>query len=102
MLIPFNKTKIVATIGPSSSSRDVLQKLIVAGVDVQPVEGQCHRIVQAHVHIVLRTEAQVARDIDIRPQIEITAGASRMEVKVLHAGKGHVGPRRDGSVLRGQ
>lgn len=34
MPIPFNKTKIVATIGPSSSSRDLLKKLIIAGVDV--------------------------------------------------------------------
>ncbi len=34
MTIPFNKTKIVATIGPSSSSREVLQQLILAGVDV--------------------------------------------------------------------
>lgn len=32
--IPFNKTKIVATIGPASSSYEVLRGLIVAGVDV--------------------------------------------------------------------
>ena len=32
--IPYNKTKIVATIGPASSSPEVLQRMIYAGVDV--------------------------------------------------------------------
>ena len=32
--IPYNKTKIVATIGPASSSYDVLKNMILAGVDV--------------------------------------------------------------------
>ena len=30
----FNKTKIVATIGPATSSVDMLEKIILAGVDV--------------------------------------------------------------------
>lgn len=30
----FNKTKIVATIGPASASKEILQELILAGVDV--------------------------------------------------------------------
>src|SRR5690349_2291969 len=33
-MIPFNKTKIIATIGPASSSPEVLEQLIIAGVDV--------------------------------------------------------------------
>ena len=33
-MIPYNKTKIVATIGPASSSYDVLKQMIIAGVDV--------------------------------------------------------------------
>jgi pyruvate kinase len=33
-MIIFNKTKIVATIGPASSSYDILKQMIVAGVDV--------------------------------------------------------------------
>ncbi|MFM7218423.1 MAG: pyruvate kinase [Bacteroidota bacterium] len=33
-ITPFNKTKIVATIGPASSSHDTLRQLILAGVDV--------------------------------------------------------------------
>jgi pyruvate kinase len=32
--VPYNKTKIVATIGPASSSPEVLRKLMLAGVDV--------------------------------------------------------------------
>lgn len=32
--IPFNKTKIVATIGPATSSYEMLEKIIMAGVDV--------------------------------------------------------------------
>ncbi|HRS40122.1 MAG TPA: pyruvate kinase, partial [Bacteroidia bacterium] len=32
--IPFNKTKIVATIGPASNTYEVLRDLIRAGVDV--------------------------------------------------------------------
>ena len=33
-MIAFNKTKIVATIGPASSSKEILQQLIQTGVDV--------------------------------------------------------------------
>ena len=33
-MIVYNKTKIVATIGPASSSYDVLKSMIQAGVDV--------------------------------------------------------------------
>ena len=34
MEIQYNKTKIVATVGPSSNSREMLRKLIAGGVDV--------------------------------------------------------------------
>ena len=33
-MLSFNKTKIVATIGPASSSSEVLEKMLLAGVDV--------------------------------------------------------------------
>ena len=32
--IPFNKTKIIATVGPASRTKPVLKKLIMAGTDV--------------------------------------------------------------------
>ena len=34
MNISYNKTKIVATVGPASNSKDMLRKLISSGVDV--------------------------------------------------------------------
>ena len=34
MPFPFNKTKIVCTIGPASQSRDMMKKLLLAGMDV--------------------------------------------------------------------
>lgn len=34
MNISYNKTKIVATVGPASNSKDMLRRLIVSGVDV--------------------------------------------------------------------
>src|SRR4051812_39852690 len=33
-MTPYNKTKIIATIGPASSSPAILEELILAGVDV--------------------------------------------------------------------
>ncbi len=33
-MIPFNQTKIVCTIGPATESKDMMRKLIVAGMDV--------------------------------------------------------------------
>src|SRR4051812_47145413 len=33
-MVSFNKTKIVATIGPASSSSQTLEKMLLAGVDV--------------------------------------------------------------------
>ncbi len=34
MTLPLNKTKIVCTIGPASRSRDVMEKLLLAGMNV--------------------------------------------------------------------
>jgi pyruvate kinase len=34
LTLPLNKTKIVCTIGPASQSRDVMEKLLLAGMDV--------------------------------------------------------------------
>ena len=34
MTLPLNKTKIVCTIGPASQSRDVMEKLLLAGMNV--------------------------------------------------------------------
>ena len=34
MTLPLNKTKIVCTIGPASHSRDVMEKLLLAGMNI--------------------------------------------------------------------
>ena len=34
MTLPLNKTKIVCTIGPASQSRDVMEKLLLAGMNI--------------------------------------------------------------------
>ena len=34
MTLPLNKTKIVCTIGPASQSREVMEKLLLAGMNV--------------------------------------------------------------------
>ena len=34
MTLPRNKTRIVCTIGPASNSRDVMEKLLLAGMNV--------------------------------------------------------------------
>src|SRR5271157_4940246 len=34
MNLPLNKTKIVCTIGPASNSRDVMEKLLLAGMSI--------------------------------------------------------------------
>jgi pyruvate kinase len=34
MILPLNKTKIVCTIGPASNSRDVMEKLLLAGMNI--------------------------------------------------------------------
>jgi pyruvate kinase len=39
----FNKTKIVATIGPATESKEMLEKLIRAGVDVCRINRHCRK-----------------------------------------------------------
>src|SRR5438132_8136631 len=34
IMIPFNKTKIIATIGPASSSPEIIGQMVMSGVDV--------------------------------------------------------------------
>jgi pyruvate kinase len=34
MILPLNKTKIICTMGPASQSRDVMEKLLLAGMNV--------------------------------------------------------------------
>lgn len=47
----FNKTKIVATIGPATESKEMLQKLIMAGVDVCRINSS-HGTHQDHLKVI--------------------------------------------------
>ena len=47
----FNKTKIVATIGPATSSRDMLKSLIMAGVDVCRINSS-HGSHEDHLEVI--------------------------------------------------
>ncbi|MFY0644944.1 MAG: pyruvate kinase [Bacteroidia bacterium] len=47
----FNKTKLVATLGPATSTREVIQKLILAGVDVFRINFS-HGDLESHLHVV--------------------------------------------------
>ncbi|MFM2136214.1 MAG: hypothetical protein RL021_1614 [Bacteroidota bacterium] len=58
-MIPFNKTKIVATIGPASSSPETLKELVRAGVDVCRInlshgDYTHHREVIRHIRSINR------------------------------------------------
>lgn len=59
MITTFNRTKIVATVGPSSSSYDMLLELVKAGVDVFRVNfshgtHEAHKEVFDHIHKINR------------------------------------------------
>ena len=47
----FNKTKIVATIGPATSSREMLKSLIMAGVDVCRINSS-HGSHEDHLEVI--------------------------------------------------
>ncbi len=47
----FNKTKIVATIGPATSSREMLKSLIMAGVDVCRINSS-HGSHADHIEVI--------------------------------------------------
>jgi pyruvate kinase len=47
----FNKTKIIATIGPASSSKDVLRQMIIAGVNVCRINSS-HGTYEHHQQVI--------------------------------------------------
>lgn len=51
MIPTYQKTKIIATIGPASSSFDVLEKIILAGVDVCRL-NMSHGSIEEHVQVI--------------------------------------------------
>src|SRR5208283_4092426 len=51
MTLPLNKTKIVCTIGPASRSRDVMEKLLMAGMNVARLNFS-HGDFSAHKEVI--------------------------------------------------
>jgi pyruvate kinase len=58
-ILPAKKTKIVATIGPASESREVLQKLIASGMDVARVNFS-HGNLEKHAQVIANIRAVAA------------------------------------------
>ncbi len=91
-MIPYNKTKIIATIGPASSSPEVLEALILAGVDVCRLnfshgDYENHSKVIASIReINIRTQSHVGILVDLQgPKLRI--GMMENDAALLVAGK---------------
>ena len=91
-MISFNKTKIVATIGPASSSYDILKQLIMAGVDVCRInlshgDYSHHREVMQHIRKInreLHTNTAILVDLQ-GPKLRV--GEMKDNAMLLTAGE---------------
>ncbi|CAN5554579.1 pyruvate kinase [soil metagenome] len=91
-MIPYNKTKIIATIGPASSSSETLEELIRAGVDVCRLNFshgnyEDHRkVILAIREITQRTHLHAAILVDLQgPKLRI--GMVENDAAFLDTGK---------------
>jgi len=66
-MLSFNKTKIVATIGPASSSKEVLRNLLLAGVDVCRI-NLSHGAAANH-EMVIRNIRELNAELDLHTAI---------------------------------
>ena len=62
MQIPDHKTKIVCTIGPASSSEEVLRELVLAGMNVARINFS-HGDFESHGKVI-RKVRKVAEELD--------------------------------------
>jgi len=91
-MLPNHKTKIIATIGPSSSSKDVLKKLIKSGMNVARINF-AHGSFEEHAKIVERIRA-IAEKLEKKvailgdlPGIKIRIGKLEEEPVILNKGE---------------
>ena len=91
-MIPYNKTKIVATIGPASSSPEMLKQLMEAGVDVCRLnlshgDYAVHRKVIADIRSISRElNANISILVDLQgPKLRI--GEVENNEMILEAGQ---------------
>jgi pyruvate kinase len=61
MKVPYNKTKIICTIGPSSSGEKVLKKLMYEGMDIARFDLS-HSTPQAHLKIINKVRKIASKD----------------------------------------
>ncbi|MGK7393964.1 MAG: pyruvate kinase [Candidatus Cyclobacteriaceae bacterium M3_2C_046] len=86
----FNKTKVVATVGPASSSKSLLRELVLAGVDLFRLNfshstHEQHQTVISHIREIndeLKTYVSILQDLQ-GPKIRIEeVENNRIELKV--------------------
>lgn len=92
IMLPNHKTKIIATIGSSSSSKDVLKKLIKSGMNVARINF-AHGSFEEHAKIVERIRAiaeKLGKKVAILgdlPGIKIRIGKLEEEPVILNKGE---------------
>lgn len=91
MQIPDHKTKIVCTIGPASSSEEVIRELVLAGMNVARINFS-HGSFESHSEVIRRVR-RVAADLDRTiailadlPGPKIRIGRLEKEPIMLHRG----------------
>lgn len=91
MQIPDHKTKIVCTIGPASSSEEVIRELVLAGMNVARINFS-HGSFESHSEVIRRVR-KVAADLDRTvailadlPGPKIRIGKLEKEPIMLHKG----------------
>jgi len=77
-MLPNNKTKIVATIGPSSSSREVLKELIESGVNVCRI-NLSHGDYEEHKKII-RSIREISRDLGVHAAILVDLQGPKLRI----------------------
>ncbi len=80
-MIPFNKTKIVATIGPASSSYDTLKAMILAGVDVCRI-NLSHGDYSHHKEVI-RTIRAINRELSIHTSILVDLQGPKLRIGIV-------------------
>lgn len=97
---PSHKTKIIATIGPSSNSKDVLKKLVKSGMSIARINF-AHGSFEEHAKVVERIRS-IAEKLERRvailgdlPGVKIRIGKLEKEPIILNRGQRIVLTTRD-------
>jgi pyruvate kinase len=81
MMLPNHKTKIVATIGPASNSSEMLERLILAGVNVARLNFS-HGSLDQHAQVIARIRA-ASRATDRRVAIMADLPGPKMRLGTI-------------------